>query len=132
MIRTVIFAIEQLTTFGLGLFNLHQIRVDQIANIIRIECAPMIVDYFPVKFEHVRTILGDLVASGLLAGQILYGRYVVDGMNFAEQTHTLFDQEGESLEFGIIDRETNRHHNATDDIADGHRIDGTQIDRSTL
>lgn len=119
----------RVASLALGQLNLAQIRINQIPDIGRIERALMLLDDLPIEIEHILAVLRDLIARRLLAGQILHRRDIVDGVHFAEQPHSLFDQKRETLEFRVVDRESHGHHHVADHIADGHRVRGTHVDR---
>jgi len=121
----MIFAIEKLRicAFGLGLLNLTQIIVDQISDIVGIKTALMLIDDILIELLHLSPILGNLVLSRRNAGETLQRRYIVNCVDLAKETHALLDEKVEASEFGIIDSEACRHHQAADDIANRQRDD---------
>lgn len=123
---TVILAIEELgiRALGLGLLDLAKIEVDQVANVVGIEAALVVIDHILIESLHLGAILGDLVLGRRDAGEALHGGYVVDRVDLAEQPHALLDEEVEAPELGIVNAEPGAHHQAADHIADGHRDDG--------
>lgn len=129
---TMILALEQLTipALHLGRIDLRQIRIDQIAHRSGHKRPLVLVDHLPIERKHILSILCDLIACRLLAGQILHRRNIIDGMHLAKQAHSLLDEERETPEFRIVHRETHRHHHVADHIADGHRVHRAHIDRS--
>lgn len=125
----MILAVKELGigALGLGLLDFTEIEVHQVPDVVWIEAPLVIVDDVLIESLHLGTVLGDLVLGGGDAGEALHRRDVVDGMDLAEQPHTLLDEEVEAPELGIIDAEAGGHHEAADHIADRHRDDRGEV-----
>lgn len=76
----MIFSLKQLifATFFFGSLDLGQIRVDQIANVVRIERALVFINDPLIELEHVLSILHNLVFGCGFAGQVLLKKTIID------------------------------------------------------
>lgn len=127
----MIFSLEKrvFPTLLLGLLDLEQIGIHEIAYVILIEGRFVLIDGLLEEIGHLLPILRDLVLNTLDARQIAHQRYVIDGRDSAEKLEALLDEAHEPLESRIPMLETHSHDDRADHIADRHCERGRDIRR---
>lgn len=92
-----------------GVFNLQQVGVQYVANVVSVERLPVVVDDFFVKLEHLSAVHFDFVFGGSHCGKVLGNGYVIDSVQLPEKLHAFLDHVVELSEFRVIARKAHRH-----------------------
>lgn len=108
---TMIFSLEKLSlpAFLLGLLNLEQISVHEIAHVILVEGCSVLIDSLLEEIRHFRTILRDLISYALHARQVTHARDIVDAHHAGEELKSLLDEAHESFESRVAVMEAHSH-----------------------
>lgn len=72
----MVFAVEQLcvSPLRLGVLNFKQIGVDEVADVVGVKGAPMLINNFLIELEHVISVLHHLVLGLRFTRQVLRRR----------------------------------------------------------
>lgn len=125
----MVFSLEKLISpvFLLGLLNLDQISVQEIARAVLVEGLSVLIDSLLKEICHFLPILRDLVSDALLPRQVTHNRYIVDGRHAGEELESLLDEVHESFESRVAMMETHSHYERADHVADRHTEGGRDV-----
>lgn len=108
-IRVTSFKQKMFRVIQFGVFDLQQVGVEYVANVVPVESLPVVVDDFFVELEHLAAVHFDFVFGGAHRGKVLCNGDVVDGVQLPKKLHALLDHVVELGEFGVVAGKAHRH-----------------------